>query len=86
MAHHIVYIPNFLEAELETGDELIDIRDHLQHMNWLTEGLVYKITHFPMQHDDIDPETGGRDRTNFAENCMKLFPEGHIFASEGQTK
>jgi hypothetical protein len=72
MAHLPVYIPNFLKEELASGDDLIDIRDHLQCINWLTYGLVDGITSlFPTQ-SDIDSMTGSSNQTSFSENCLKF--------------
>jgi hypothetical protein len=84
MADPVVYIPDFLAAELESGDDLIDIRDRLQQKNWLTDELVHEITGLFPTLDNIDPMMGDRDQTRFSENCSKLFPKDRIFASEKQ--
>jgi hypothetical protein len=52
-------------------------------MDWLTVDLVNQITElFPPTQVDIYTTTEGRDQTSFAENCLMLFPEGRIFASD----
>ena len=79
-----MYIPDFLPSKLESGDDLIHIRDRLQKKNWHTVGLVDEITGLFPHSDDIDPMTGGRDQTRFSENCLKLFPPDWIFASKKQ--
>jgi hypothetical protein len=79
-----LYIPEFLEAELSSGDDPIAIRDRLQKKNWLTVGLVEEITGLFPVSGDIDPVTGGRDPTRFSESCSKLFPRDRVFASEKQ--
>ncbi len=79
-----LYIPEFLEAELSSGDDPIAIRDRLQKKNWLTVGLVEEITGLFPVSGDIDPVTGGRDPTRFAESCSKLCPRDRGFASEQQ--
>jgi hypothetical protein len=84
MADPTVYIPAFLAAELESGDDLILIRDRLQQKNWLTDELVNEITGLFPNSDDIDPSTGARNQTRFSENCSKLFSKDRIFASEKQ--
>jgi hypothetical protein len=84
MVNPTVYIPDFLAVELESGDDLIHIRDRLQCKNWLTDELVDEITGLFPTADDIDPMTGVRDQTKFTENCLKLFPKDRIFASEKQ--
>jgi hypothetical protein len=84
MADPVVYIPDFLAAELESGNDLIDIRDRLQQKNWLTDKLIHEITKLFPTSDNIDPMTGARDQTRFSENCLKLFPKDRIFASEKQ--
>jgi hypothetical protein len=84
MASPTTYTPNLLAAELEYDDDLIKIRDHLQGKDWLTNGLVDEITVSFPNSNDIDPMTGARDQTRFSENCLKLFPQDRIFASEKQ--
>jgi hypothetical protein len=84
MADRAVHVPDFLAAELESGDDLIHIRDRLQQKNWLTDELVNEITGLFPNSDDVDPMTGARDQTRFSENCSKLFPKDRIFASEKQ--
>jgi hypothetical protein len=81
-----VYIPDFLAAKVESGDgdELIHIRDRPQCKNWLSDELVNEITGFFPNSDDIDPITGVREHTIFSENCLKLFPQDCIFASDKQ--
>jgi hypothetical protein len=39
MADPAVCVPDFLAAELESGDDLIHTRDRLQQKNWLTDEL-----------------------------------------------
>jgi hypothetical protein len=43
MANLPIFIPEFLESELHTGDTFEDIQDHLQGKNWLSTGLVNKL-------------------------------------------
>jgi hypothetical protein len=86
MADRMLYIPDFLEAELQSQDDLTVIRDCLQGKNWLTKGLVDEIIQMFPKSDDIDPTTGERDQTKFSESCSKLFPLDRMFASEKQVE
>jgi hypothetical protein len=84
MADPIVYIPSFLASELQSGDDPLLIRDRLRQKNWLTDELVEEIIALYPKSEDVDPTTGARDQTKFADNCNKLFPKDRVFASEKQ--
>jgi hypothetical protein len=84
MAHLPIYIPDFMESELLSDDPFEDIRDRIQGMNWLSTGLVNKITALYPTAADVNPQTGERDKDSFADNCLLLFPKDRIFASEKQ--
>jgi hypothetical protein len=58
MADPTVHIPDFLAAELESGDDLIHARDRLQQKSWLTDELVNEITGLFPNSDNVDPMTG----------------------------
>ena len=77
-------IADFLESELQSGDDIQVINQRLLCKNWLTTGLVEEITSlFPMS-DDITPDTGERNKEMFVINCNLLFPKGRLFASSKQ--
>jgi hypothetical protein len=84
MAHLPIFLPDFLEPELLSGDPFEDIQDRIQGKNWLSTGLVNEIVTLYPTAVDINPRTGERDKDHFADNCILLFPRDHIFASEKQ--
>jgi hypothetical protein len=54
MAHIPVYIPDWLETELGTGEPLSVIRERVEVKNWLTKGLLDEITaSFPSSGDIV---------------------------------
>jgi hypothetical protein len=44
MANLPIFIPEFMQSELLTGDTFVDIRDRIQGQNWLSTDLVNEIT------------------------------------------
>jgi hypothetical protein len=84
MVHLPVFIPDFFESELLSGDLFEDIQDHLQGKNWLSTGLVNKIITLYPTTTDVNPHTRECDKDCFTDNCNLLFPNDHIFASEKQ--
>jgi hypothetical protein len=77
-------IPDFLEAELKSGDAIQEINLRLQEKNWLTTGIIAEISSLFPTAVDVNPSTGERDEAKFVENCQPLFPLGRIFASHKQ--
>jgi hypothetical protein len=78
-----LYIPNFLEPELQSGVDIQEINLHLQEKNWLRTGLIIdEITTalFPTG-SGVNLCTGEGDKDKFMVNCQELFPVGHILAS-----
>ena len=80
----VLYIPDFLESDLKSGDTIQEINLRLQEKNWLTTGLVDEISSLFPTSVDVDLSTGERDKAKFVENCQQLFPVGRIFASYKQ--
>jgi hypothetical protein len=86
MADSTVYIPDWLEMELGTGEPLSVIREQVEVKNWLTKGLLDEIAASFPSAGDIAVGTGSRDKACFEEHCRKLFPPGRIFASNKQVE
>jgi hypothetical protein len=82
----ILYVPEFLESELQSGDDIQVINQHLMCKNWLTPGLVEEITSLFPRTADITSESGERNKEMFAVNFNQLFPKGRLFASSKQLK
>jgi hypothetical protein len=57
------------------GDDIQEIKLHLQEKKWLTTGLIDEITAlFPTAGDvSQSPQTGEHDKAKFVENCHELF-------------
>ncbi len=68
MAHLPLYIPDWLETEVGTGEPLSVIRERLEVKNWLTKGLLDEIAASFPRSSDIGVGTGSRDKTCFEEN------------------
>jgi hypothetical protein len=79
-----LYIPDFLQSQLSSGNDLQTSNLYLQGRNWLTPGLVDEISSLFPTADDVNPSSGARDKDQFAINCLELFPVGRIFASYKQ--
>jgi hypothetical protein len=73
-----------MESELLSGDPFEDIWHRIQGKNWLSTGLVNKITALYPTVADVNPRTGECDKDQFTDNRLLLFPKDHIFASEKQ--
>jgi hypothetical protein len=86
MADLPLYIPDWLETELGTGDSLSVIRERVEGKNWLTQGLIDEIAAGFPNSGDIAVGTGSRDKACFEDHCQKLFPPGRIFASNKQVE
>ena len=84
MADSIVYLPEWLGSELESGDPFDVIKERIQNKNWLTDGLVAEITAAFPTADDVQVGTGVRDKDKFESMCEQLFPPGRVFASNKQ--
>ena len=69
MADSILYLPEWLGRELESGDPLDVIKERIQNKNWLTDGLVAEITDAFPTADDVQVGTGLRDKDRFESMC-----------------
>ncbi len=86
MAQLPLYIPDWLETEVGTGEPLSVIREQLEVKNWFTKGLLDEIAASFPSSGDIAVGTGSRDKACFEAKCQKLFPTGRIFASNKQVE
>jgi hypothetical protein len=86
MAHLPLYIADWLETEMGTGEPLSVIHEQVEVNNWLTKGLLDKIAKAFPSSGDIGVGTGSRDKAYFEERCQKLFPTGRIFVSNKQVE
>jgi hypothetical protein len=76
-----LYLPDFLESELQSGDDIQVINKRLLGKNWLTTGLVEEISSLFPKAADISSSSGERNKEMFVDNCTQLFEKGRIFAS-----
>ena len=86
MADSPLFLPDWLEPELESGDLLDDIKARIQSKNWLTEGLLAEITSAFPTANDVQLGTGVRNKDKFESMCEHLFPPGCVFASNKQVE
>jgi hypothetical protein len=86
MAHLPIYIPDWLETELGTGESLSVIRERVEVKNWPTQGLIDEIAASFPSSGDIAVGTGSQDKACFEDHCQKLFQPGRIFASNKQVE
>jgi len=69
-----LYLPHFLQSELQSGDTIEEINLHLQEKDWLTIGLVdEEITSFFPKHDDVNSQTGECEKDKFAEPALDCY-------------